>query len=228
MADPAASDLAAAVYAATRRVIHDLRQPLAAMQMWADLLGEAQAGRASEKEERYLAKIRAEVKRMAALLAEASKPAAGAATDPGVGAASCDAATKTAEEGAPLAGVSIVVVEDDEVTAEALQLALESEGAAVAVANTFEAGLALLRARCPDAVLSDLRMADGDGFAVAAEVRRLDQASGRRTLALAVTGFDNHETRVAARAAGFDDVITKPFSIAALIETIRRRVAHAG
>jgi len=197
------------------------------MQMWVDLLGEAQVGGASDKEQRYLAKLRAEVKRMTALLADASAPAAAPAVGGGVvGSASAATAGVAAADARILDGLSIVVVEDDEMTAEALQLALESEGAVVGVAATLEAGLPLLREREPDAVLSDLRVADGDGFAIAAEVRRLDGESGRRTLVLAVTGFDNDETRRATRAAGFDDLVTKPFSIAALIDTIRTRVTR--
>jgi CheY-like chemotaxis protein len=211
------SDTSAA-HAETRRVVHDLRQPLAAMQMWVDLLGEAQAGRAGEREERYLAKIRAEVKRMTALLASVGSSHSALPR----GEVPLPEAAAQPEGGQTLAGLSILVVEDDEMTAEALQLMLEGEGASVALASTLAQGLELLRERQPDAVLSDLRVSDGDGFALVAEVRRLDQTDSRRTVAIAVTGFDNQETRVATRAAGFDEMVTKPFAIDDLIATVAR------
>lgn len=216
------SNDSSAAQAETRRLVHDLRQPLAAMQMWLDLLGEAQAGGASEKEERYLGKIRSEVKRMTAMLAAAGgAPAPSPSIPSSAGGAHADAPA-AAEEGHALAGLSMLVVEDDETTAEAIQLALEIEGATVAVAGTLTDGLELLRQRRPDAVLSDLRVADGDGFAIAAAVRRLDTETGRRTVAIAVTGLDSPETRAAARAAGFDETVTKPFAIARLVESIAR------
>lgn len=218
----AGSNDSSAAQVETRRLVHDLRQPLAAMQMWLDLLGEAQAGRASEKEERYLGKIRSEVKRMTALLAAAGAPAP-SPSSPAVGQPD---ATAPAEDGRALAGLSMLVVEDDETTAEAIQLALEGEGATVAVAGTLAGGLELLRQRRPDAVLSDLRVSDGDGLAIAAAVRRLDAETGRRTVAIAVTGFDSHETRAATRAAGFDETVTKPFAIGKLIESIARLAAR--
>ncbi len=222
------SETRTAASAEIRRVIHDLRQPLAAMQMWLDLLGEAQAGSASEKEERYLGKIRAEVKRMTALLASASNGGtpAGAATELAPGAQPSADAFSAPAPGGPLACLSILVVEDDELSAEALQLSLEGEGAAVAVATSFAEGIGRLREESFDVVLSDLRGADGDGFGVVAELRRRDQATGRRTVAIALTGLDSPETRAATRDAGFDATLTKPFSIDALTDSIGRLVAN--
>ena len=86
-------------------------------------------------------------------------------------------------------------------------------------------GLALFEESSPDAVLSDLRVADGDGLTLIAEIRRRDQERGRRTAAIAVTGFDSPETRAAARDAGFDQTITKPFQLASLIDAVVRLTA---
>jgi len=203
------------------KLIHDLRQPLAAMQMWVDLLAEALRDQVGEKEARYLVKIRAEVTRMGAMLASSANSAVAespAIPEPQPG-------QIAAEEGAGLAGVSLLVVEDDEMTAEALQLALEGEGATVAVAGTIADGLALFEELSPDAVLSDLRVSDGDGLELVTQIRRLDRASGRKTAALAVTGLDSEETRSACRAAGFDALLAKPFTIVDLIDTVTRLVA---
>lgn len=218
----------------TRRVIHELRQPLAALQMWVDLLGESLQGQLGEAQERYLAKVRAEVGRIGRVLAAsaAGAPPASDENDAGdaVRAASDDGRGGTgAVQGAgALIGLALLVVEDDEMTAEALQLALEAEGARVVVASTVADGLASFRDDLPDAVLSDLRVADGDGLSLVREIRRLEQGSGRSAVAIAVTGFDSRETRAAARDAGFDETVTKPFGIDALVATVARLVAARG
>jgi CheY-like chemotaxis protein len=201
-----------------RTVIHDLRQPLSALQVWVDLLADALRD-AGDKEQRYLGKIRGEVTRMAELLARSSAAANDA---PVVPRAESPAPPPSAQEGSPLAGTCLLVVEDDEVTAEALQLTLEGEGATVVLATTVTDALALHEASRPDVVLSDLRIGDGDGCALLVELRRSDAAVGRRTAAIAVTGFDQPDTRAAARAAGFDEVVVKPFSLPQLVEAVRR------
>lgn len=206
-----------------RRLVHDLRQPLAAMQMWLDLLAEKLRGQVGEKEQHYLGKIRAEVARMTTLLASSAGGAA--ASSPGTAAGA--AADARSEAGASLAGISLLVVEDDEMTAEALQLALEGEGATVVVAATLAAALDAFTTASPHGVLSDLNLSDGDGFMLAAEIRRRDVQAGRTTAALAVTGFDSAETRAQSRAAGFDDLVVKPFAIDDLIARVARVVAAA-
>lgn len=220
----------------TRRVIHELRQPLAALQMWVELLAESLQGQLGEQQERYLAKVRAEVARIGGVLAAsaanpatvtaASTAAAPARQGEGPEAASpaSSPADERAEQGA-LAGLSLLIVEDDEMTAEALQLALEGEGACVAVAATIADGLARFREVSPDAVLSDLRVSDGDGLSLVTDIRRLDRESGRTTVAVAVTGYDSRETRAAAREAGFDETVTKPFAIDDLVSIVVRLVA---
>lgn len=219
----------------TRRVIHDLRQPLAALQMWVDLLAESLVGQLDAQQERYLAKVRAEALRIGGLLtASAARPAPAAPAEAErsggeVGAARDGSRPEVVPRGggAPgsLDGLALVVVEDDEMTAEALQLALESEGARVAVAGTIDDGMARFLELEPDALLSDLRVGDGDGLALVGEVRRSDGRSGRRTVAVAITGDDSRETRAAARDAGFDEIVTKPFAIDALVRTVVRLVA---
>lgn len=217
----------------TRRVIHELRQPLAALQMWVDLLGESLEGQLGEAQERYLAKVRAEVGRIARVLAAS---AAGGLVPAPVEGGARDALRESRDEArrnaagagqgsGALAGLVLVVVEDDEMTAEALQLALEAEGARVSLASTVADGLASFRDVVPDGVLSDLRISDGDGLALVREIRRLEQGSGRSAVAIAVTGFDSRETRLAARDAGFDETVTKPFGVDALVATVARLVA---
>ena len=120
-------------------------------------------------------------------------------------------------------GLSLLVVEDDEMTAEAMQLALEGEGATVAVAATIADGLRLFAQAEPHAVLSDLRVADGDGFTLVAEIRRLDGARGRQDGGGRGDRLTTaQDTRSAARAAGFDEPMTKPFELGDLVDTVLR------
>lgn len=205
----------------TRRVVHDLRQPLAAMQVWVDLLFPAVQERLGEKEQRYLAKIRDEIARVNDLLVRAS---AAAAETPADDAPPSEPVREEPEAPGRLAGLALLVVEDDEVTAEALQIALEAEGASVALATTVEDALELFEAARPAAVLSDISVGKGDGFELIRELRRREPAGGTRTPAIAVTGFESEETRATAREAGFEDLVLKPFVLADLVELIARRV----
>ena len=94
---------------------------------------------------------------------------------------------------------------------------IDGQEVAAIVAHFLEAS--------PDAVLSDLRVSDGDGLTLVTDIRRIDRETGRTTVAVAVTGYDSRETRAAAREAGFDETVTKPFSIDDLVATVVRLVA---
>jgi CheY-like chemotaxis protein len=69
-------------------------------------------------------------------------------------------------------------------------------------------------------LVSDLGMADIDGFALLAQVRALDAAAGATLPAIALTAFARPDDRVRALEAGFHAHIAKPVEPSELIAAV--------
>jgi two-component system CheB/CheR fusion protein len=134
------------------------------------------------------------------------------------------APTPVEDAGPPpsLAGVRVLLVEDDEAMSEALAALLELHGATVTSAASVRTALGLLAATDPHLLLSDVGMPGESGYALIREVRTREATDGLHRLpALAMTGFASLEDRDEARAAGFDDHVPKPVEPEALLRRIR-------
>lgn len=108
----------------------------------------------------------------------------------------------------------------------ALADALASEDYRVLTAVDGAEGLEMAIAEKPDLILLDVMMPKLDGYAVCAELRRLDIA----TPVLMLTAKGQVDDRVNGLDAGADDYVVKPFSIEELLARIRallRRSAKA-
>ena len=104
-----------------------------------------------------------------------------------------------------------------------------TRGARVRVANDVDAGLALLAARRPDALVSDVGMPGKDGYAFVREIRQRDAASGAARLpAVALTSFTREQDRREALAAGFDAHCGKPLKPLEIVRQLRVLVPRAG
>jgi PAS domain S-box-containing protein len=108
----------------------------------------------------------------------------------------------------------VLVVEDNRDAAETLRDLLELSGHEVAVAYSGPAGVATAREFWPEVVLCDLGLPGMDGYAVATELRR-DTATASARL-IAISGYGQEEDRLRARAAGFDEHLTKPIDLGEL------------
>ena len=119
-----------------------------------------------------------------------------------------------------LAGVRILVVDDEEDAREAMVVLLSQAGAAVqSVGSTAEA-MDLLRERPPDLLLSDIAMPGEDGYALIRQVRALAADCGGRIPAAALTAYATLEDRRKALLAGYDEHIPKPVDPTRLIATV--------
>lgn len=107
---------------------------------------------------------------------------------------------------------SILIIEDNEDSAEALRLVLEMAGHEVQVATCAEAGLELALACAPDVVLCDLGLPDGlSGYEVAERLRGDPATRGVRLAAL--SGWGRAEDKERSAQAGFDVHFTKPVDV---------------
>jgi PAS domain S-box-containing protein len=119
-----------------------------------------------------------------------------------------------------LAGVRILVVEDDKDTRELLQIALTQDGAAVtAVASSAEA-LGALDISLPDIMLCDIGMPGEDGYSFISRVRARPAALGGRIPAVALTAYAGRDDRQRALRAGFQRHMAKPVDTDAVVATL--------
>jgi CheY-like chemotaxis protein len=130
-------------------------------------------------------------------------------------------------------GVRILHVDDDELNRALVRAALaRSAEPLLHTARLIEAAdlacARVLLAEGPvDVVLLDLRLPDGSGLALAAELKQAGAAEP--PIVVALSGAIESEQRGAALAAGCTAVLSKPYSVASLcdllIAHLRRRAA---
>src|SRR5690606_10274597 len=107
-------------------------------------------------------------------------------------------------------GGRVLVVEDDDFTRALLERALASVGCRVDTAVSGMDAVQKFATAVYDVVLMDCHLPGVDGFETAREIRRLESERDRvPVIAVTAAGIDG--LREACRAAGMDDVITKPF-----------------
>ena len=119
------------------------------------------------------------------------------------------------ENDKPLSGLTVLVVEDNELNQlVAAELLREVAGARVIVCSSGPSALDFLSKRSVDAVLMDVQMPGMDGFET---TRRIRKDPRHRTLPIiAITAHATEQDRVQCLAAGMTDYITKPFEPALL------------
>jgi len=120
-------------------------------------------------------------------------------------------------KGDELAGIRILVVEDEPETLELVSLTLRSAGANVLEASGAETALAELDSHAPHVVLSDLQMPGLDGY----ELMRLLQKRAVPPVAIALSASASLEDARRALEAGFSVHVAKPIAMTDLVETVR-------
>jgi two-component system, OmpR family, response regulator len=105
------------------------------------------------------------------------------------------------------------ICEDDDVLRDVIKRALERADFTVRATATGAAALATFTADPPDVLVLDIGLPDADGRDVCQALR----ARGVGTPVLFLSARDGAEDRVAARDAGGDDYLSKPFTLADLL-----------
>ncbi len=113
----------------------------------------------------------------------------------------------------------VLVVEDDTDCREGTVEWLEMEGAEVWSAASGNKAFDTFVRECPDVIVSDICMPDGDGYDLIKRVRALADTRGGRTPAIAMSCVRNKEQ---ALTAGFQLFVPKPFDLCLLTDTIAK------
>jgi PAS domain S-box-containing protein len=102
----------------------------------------------------------------------------------------------------------VLIVDDDEDTAESLAMLLQATGHDVRVAHDGPAALAAALAYRPEVMLLDIGLPMLNGFEVAERIRKLPEI--QNTVLVAVTGYGQERDREKTRDVGFDYHLVKP------------------
>jgi signal transduction histidine kinase len=116
-----------------------------------------------------------------------------------------------------LAGIKLLVVDDDRDARDLIARILAGTGATVLTAASAAEGLALVERERPDLLLSDIGMPDEDGYDLIRRLRALPAEQGGRTPAVALTAFARSEDRQRALRSGYQMHIAKPVEPAELL-----------
>jgi CheY-like chemotaxis protein len=111
-------------------------------------------------------------------------------------------------------GNTLLVVDDNRDSADALALLLKAAGYEAIVGYSGEDALQLAEQGKPGAIILDIGMPDLTGYEVARRLRQ--QPWGRSAFLVAMTGWGQARDKELARQAGFDRHFTKPLDAAAL------------
>ena len=109
-----------------------------------------------------------------------------------------------------LAGIRLLVVDDEPGARELIANVLQGYGAEVCLAESGQAALTKLFEQRPHVLIADLGMPGMDGYALIEQVRALDPDFGGQTPAIAVTGYASPLDRLRALQAGYQNHVAKP------------------
>lgn len=120
---------------------------------------------------------------------------------------------------AALAGVRVLVVEDDPDARAVLRRLLSRRGAEVREAASVPAALATLSEFTPDVLVSDVGLPQQDGYDLVRTLRATGH-SAETLPAIALTAFARAEDRVQSMLAGFQLHLPKPVEAAQLLQAV--------
>ncbi|HEX8089267.1 MAG TPA: PAS domain S-box protein [Blastocatellia bacterium] len=134
--------------------------------------------------------------------------------------------------GAMLAGLWLLVVDDERDARELISTVLEQYGATVMAVGSAAEALDVLAGcesvRLPDMILSDIGMPGEDGLSFIEQVRAGKVESGAKIPAIALTAYARAEDRARVLRAGYQLHISKPFEPLHLVTAIASFMRQAG
>jgi signal transduction histidine kinase/ActR/RegA family two-component response regulator len=121
-----------------------------------------------------------------------------------------------------LAGLRVLVVDDDEQGRHVIAAQLDDHGAYVLAAGSAAAALDLLQRERVDVLLADIAMPDEDGYTLIRRVRATYPSPMASIPAAALTAFARGEDKLLALKAGFQLHLSKPIDTPSLITAVAR------
>ncbi|CAD5973680.1 Hybrid signal transduction histidine kinase D [Planktothrix tepida] len=121
-----------------------------------------------------------------------------------------------------LAGLRVLVVDDDSDTRELLIQVLREYDIEVQAVASVQTAIATIEHSLPDLIISDICMPDEDGYSLIQKLRSLELTHEGRLPVIAVSAFTHSEAVNQAMTEGFDGYLSKPVLPGELVSTITR------
>jgi DNA-binding NarL/FixJ family response regulator len=119
--------------------------------------------------------------------------------------------------------IRVVLIEDHDLTRVGMKMTLQQQSHISLVGEAANGinGIKQVEATEPDVVILDLGLPDIDGIEVTKQIKALNFSSGKSPRILILTLTDNHESVLAAFAAGADSYCIKDISSDDLIQALQ-------
>jgi DNA-binding NtrC family response regulator len=118
-------------------------------------------------------------------------------------------------------GQEVLVVEDEVNVRELVRDVLSAKGIAVSTCQSLAEAAESIGTRRPDAMVLDVKLADGDGLRFLEQLR----TNGTHIPTVVLTAFGTVDRAVQAMRAGARDFVVKPFDNDRLVNAVRAAIA---
>ncbi|MEG4329417.1 PAS domain S-box protein, partial [Microcoleus sp. herbarium5] len=122
----------------------------------------------------------------------------------------------------PLAGLRILVVDDEPDSRDFVAFVLEEAGAEVISLSSAAEALESIEQTAPDLLVSDIGMPEMDGYMLIERIRTQLAPEYRQLLAIALTAYAGEANERQVLEAGFDKHLAKPINPTQLVATVAR------
>ena len=125
-----------------------------------------------------------------------------------------------------LAGLRVLVVDDETDALDLMSVVLEQYGAEVQTASSAGIALVMLPQWRPNVLVSDIGMPGEDGYVFIRKVRSLAPEQGGLTPAAALTAYARMEDKTRALAAGYQIHVAKPVDPKEIVTVVSNLANH--
>ncbi|MEG4285810.1 PAS domain S-box protein [Microcoleus sp. A006_D1] len=124
----------------------------------------------------------------------------------------------------PLAGLRILVVDDEPDSRDFVAFVLQESGAEVISLSSAAEALLSIAQTAPDLLVSDIGMPEMDGYMLIHSIRTQLAPQARELVAIAVTAYAGEANERQVLQAGFDKHLSKPIDPSELVATVVRAI----
>ncbi|HKZ77289.1 MAG TPA: CHASE domain-containing protein [Pyrinomonadaceae bacterium] len=129
-------------------------------------------------------------------------------------------AERSVQVATELAGLHVLVVDDDRDTLEWLTAALTQQSARVTAASSAGEALELMKLLKPDVLVSDIAMPGADGYQLIKQIRAMKSRLVSSIPAVAITAYAKEEDRQRALSCGYQHYLAKPIELSELLSVV--------